>query len=386
MARLAFVCNEYPPGPHGGLGTMVQVLGRALVRAGHQVRVVGLAPPAHHGPECEDDEGVQVVRLRTPTGPGGWLLGRQRLFATIRRWACDGAIELVEVPDWEGIAAGWPALPVPVVCRLNGSATYFAAELGRPVGRLTRTLERRSLARADAWCSASRYTAERTRALLRPSRDASAILFNPVELAGPEGAGRDPHVVVFSGTLTEKKGVVQLAEAWPYVVARHPRAELHLYGKDGRGPTGESMRDYLLARLGVTGDHVRFHGHVPRAVLSSALARARVAVFPSYAEAFAVAPVEAMAAGCPTVYSPRGSGRELIDHGHDGLLADPDDVPALAAAVSSVLADDALAARLGPAGRARVARQCALEVVVPRNEAFHAGCIDEFRRRARRAA
>jgi len=46
---------------------------------------------------------------------------------------------------------------VPVVVRLSGSATYFAAEMGRTPARLTRWLERGTLRRADYWIAESRY-------------------------------------------------------------------------------------------------------------------------------------------------------------------------------------------------------------------------------------
>jgi hypothetical protein len=156
--RICFVCSEYPPGPHGGIGTMTQVLGRALCRGGHQVKVVGMYPADYPAPDRAEDHGVEVIRLRQGSAKGDWVLARLRLFRHVARWARDGVIDLVEVPDWGGWAACWPRLPVPVVARLNGSVTYFAAEAGRTPNRLTRWLERRSLERAQVVCAASRYT------------------------------------------------------------------------------------------------------------------------------------------------------------------------------------------------------------------------------------
>ena len=67
------------------------------------------------------------------------------------------------------------------------------------------------------------------------------------------------------------------------------------------------MTTRLKAGLGVHGAAVVWHGHVPRAELLAALATARAAVFPSYSESFGMAPLEAMASGCPTVYSGAGT-------------------------------------------------------------------------------
>lgn len=379
--KICFVCSDYPPGPHGGIGTMTQLLARALVRAGHRARVVGVYAPSYPAPDRESDEGVEVWRLREPTGRIGWIRARHDLFTLIARWSRAGEIDLVEVPDWQGWAAGWPRLPVPVVARLNGSATYFGAELGSPVRWHVRQLEQRSLDRSDFWCSASRYTADRTQRVLSHPRPPDAILYNPVELPPiTSGSERSRDSIVFSGTLTEKKGVISLARAWPLVARAVPRAELQIFGKDGVVSGGGSMRAHLAALLkGQPGEHrVHFHGHVSRAELLRALGSARAAVFPSYAEAFALAPLEAMAAGCPTIYSTRGSGPELIDDGRDGLLVDPDEPERIADALIRVLEDDSLAWTLGAAGRRRVVENFSVDAAVVRNAEFYARCIESF--------
>lgn len=128
---------------------MTQVLGRALVRAGHEVRVAGMYPASYPALDYEEDSGVRVWRLRRPAGRFDWVAARYRLFRKVARWSRDGEIDLVEVPDWGGLAAGWPQLPVPVIVRLNGSISYFAAELERPIRRAAFWLERASLRRAD---------------------------------------------------------------------------------------------------------------------------------------------------------------------------------------------------------------------------------------------
>ncbi|MDO9591459.1 MAG: glycosyltransferase, partial [Microcella sp.] len=55
------------------------------------------------------------------------------------------------------------------------------------------------------------------------------------------------------------------------------------------------------------------------------------------------------------VIAPRAGGPiDLIEHGHTGLLTDPDDPRALRAAVRGLSGDSALRARLGEAGRRAV--------------------------------
>ena len=381
--NICFVCNEYPPGAHGGLGTFTRVLGRALVKAGHRVRVTGYYPATYGGQPHERDEGVEVWRHVEPAGRLGWIAARHAVYRQVAGWARAGEVDVIEVADWFGPAAGWPRLPVPVVARLNGSATFFAGELDRAVGRVAFALERASLRRVDDWSSASAFTAERTRALFKLERPPATILYNPVE--PPEGLAepvvRSTAQLVFTGTLTAKKGVVSLIRAWPAVLAAVPAAELHLYGKDATAESGGSMREHLAGLLASSGaGGVTFHGHVAREEIFTALQRARAAVFPSYAEAFGIAPFEAMVRGCPTIYTTRQPGPELVRGGVDGLLVDPDDPGAIAEGLVRLLRDDALAAALGAQGRRRVLERYSSTAMLPQNEAFFARAIAEFRR------
>jgi glycosyltransferase involved in cell wall biosynthesis len=138
------------------------------------------------------------------------------------------------------------------------------------------------------------------------------------------------------------------------------------------------MIETLQQMLGVQGVSVRFHGHVSRGTLFDALATARAAVFPSFAEAFALAPLEAMAVGCPTIYSRLGSGPELIDEGVHGLLIDPNHPREIAESLIRVLTDDRLAERLGTAGARHVRSRFSLEQAILRNVEFYERCVSRF--------
>jgi len=377
--KICFLCNEYPPVRGGGIGVFTQVLGRALAGAGHEVRVLGVIPPDLPVSEYEEDRGVRVWRLRRRLTHLAWVAARYTLARTAALWARRGEIDLLEAPDYQGWTAGWPRLAVPVVARLHGSLSYFVIEAGQRPGWFIYRAERAALEGADSLCSVSRYTALRTSEIFRLRSRPIAVLHNPVEVPAeaPDPCGRSCDVV-FSGTLAAKKGIQSLVRAWPLVAASCHGATLHIFGKDARAESGGSTREALERQLNGSGATVQFHGHVPRETVLAALDSARVAVFPSYAEAFALAPLEAMAHGCPTIYSRRGSGPELIRDGTDGLLVDPDDPRQIAAAIERVLTEPGLALRLGEAGRRRVCRDFSCDVLLRRNEQYYAACLEAF--------
>lgn len=383
---ICFICDEYPPGPHGGIGTLIQTLARALVGHGFGVRVVGVYPAAYPGEAHEQDLGVEVTRLRSERGRGGWLRSRFTLYRLVAGWARRGEIDLVEIPDWQGAAAKWPRLPVPVIARLSGSVSYFAAELGEKVSRSTFWLERESLRRADAWIAESHYAARKTRDVFLFEPPLQRVIYNPVKVPAegvPEERSRTK--IVFGGTLTEKKGIRTLVRAWPTVRRARPDAELVVFGKDGKSASGAPMRQELESDLRASGaGGVSFAGHVGLDQLLEAFRGARAVVLPSAAEGFALTPLHAMACGCPTVYTRRGSGPEVIEEGRTGLLVEPDDPKEIASAILRILEDDELARRLGHNGFQEVRRRFSLEAVMPENEAFYSECLERFS--ARRGA
>ena len=360
---------------------MTQVLSRTLVQDGHQVSVAGIYNKSYPAPDFQDDQGVKVWRLRTSGHRMGWIPARYRLFQLVRTWVREKNVDVIEVPDYQGLAAGWGPLAAPVVARLHGSETYFAQELGVRVRAGSYWLERASLRRVDFWSSVCRYTADKTRELFRLRFEPSAILYNPVEVPNASAPfARRRNQVIFSGTLTPKKGIVSLIRAWPKVKAACPDAELHVYGKDGRAVSGGSMQQALLAELpAAVMSSVTFHGHVTRERLFDVYRSAGLAVFPSYAEAFAIAPLEAMACGCATIYSLRGSGPELLEQDKNGLLVDPDQPGQIAESIIRTLRDDRFAERLGAAGRKLIEERFSLAGALQQNLAFYAGCIERFR-------
>ncbi|MDE3085830.1 MAG: glycosyltransferase family 4 protein [Acidobacteriota bacterium] len=167
-----------------------------------------------------------------------------------------------------------------------------------------------------------------------------------VPTALPEG---DP-VALFVGRFVAKKGLDVLAEAWPAVQARLPRARLRILGF---GPL-EALARAIPGRVEVaTGPD--------RRAVRDAMRAATAVVTPSHAacddavETLLMVNVEAQASGRPVVSTWHGGIPEYVVHGQTGLLVPESDPAALADALVRVLGDRELATRLGEAGPATAA-------------------------------
>jgi glycosyltransferase involved in cell wall biosynthesis len=97
--------------------------------------------------------------------------------------------------------------------------------------------------------------------------------------------------------------------------------------------------------------------YAPDQVKRDALAAADLFVMPSRTDSFGIAYLEAWCYGLPVVGARAGGVPDVIDDGHDGLLAPFGDLDAIAGAISRLLHDRDLAQQLGAAGHAKVLRE-----------------------------
>ena len=158
------------------------------------------------------------------------------------------------------------------------------------------------------------------------------------------------------GRLVEHKGQDQGLRALALLRESEPQLR---YAVAGSGAYGAKLCA-LAEELGVV-DRVKFIGHVADDDLPALynvaelyLGASRVAV--NHVEGFGISLVEAAATSLPVVAGREGGMPEAVVDGETGLLADPYDPAALAAAIQRILRSPELAAQLGAEGR-RVAER-----------------------------
>lgn len=374
--HICFICHEYPPGIHGGVGTVVQTLARALVRRSHAVTIVGLYNRA--GKTVEDDEGVRVIRLpRSRVRGTGFGVNGSRLRRALKEIHAVQPIDVIEGTE-SGLALLPRYSPVPRVIRMNGGHHFFSVTLGKKPKAWRGWLEQRSFSRADHLCAVSHFVADVTRQILRLGDREVEVLHNSINLPrfSPNPEAEQEGLIVFAGTVCEKKGVRQLIQALPEIVKAVPHARLWVVGRDSTDPlTGGSFTDGLRDLLPApVKDHVMFMGPVENSQMCDVLQNAQVCVYPSHMEAMPLAWLEAMAMGKAIVASQTGPGHETIEDRVSGLLCDPHDPSAIAHAVVELLTNEDLRQRLKRQARARIEKHFSLAKMVERNEAFYARC------------
>lgn len=380
--HICFLCNEYPPGRHGGVGSFTQTLGRALAANGCSVTALGVYPIEKT--IREDDQGVSVIRLPHAGVRGaGYLVNGHRLASELKALNRQLPIDVVDGPElsFANLRLNGPTAKV---IRMNGGHHFFTTMLGWRPAIWRGWQEKRSFARANELCAVSEFVAEKTRNLLKLGDRPIEVLPNPVdtERFKPRPVIQEEDgLIVFTGTLCEKKGVRQLLHALPRIVARVPHARLLIVGRDTVDPvTGASFRSRLERSIepGLR-SHVEFRDFVENHHLPQTLARASVCAYPSHIEAQGIVIVEGMAMGKAVVTGGTGPGPELIEDDISGMLCDPHDADSIAEKVVGLLENPQLRRQIGARARLRAVSKFSVETLVGRNADFYKRCVENRR-------
>jgi glycosyltransferase involved in cell wall biosynthesis len=169
-----------------------------------------------------------------------------------------------------------------------------------------------------------------------------------------------PHgvpVIVNVGALVGHKGQKYLIEAMPLVLREVPDAHLIIFGEgDLRAPLEKQIKQLALAK------RVLLPGF--REDVMSLMKSADLFVMSSVTEGLGSAVLDAMAMGHAVVGTRAGGIPEAVVPDETGLLVEPADAKALAAAIVRLLKDAALRKQLGEAGRARVTEHFGVDRLV----------------------
>lgn len=177
------------------------------------------------------------------------------------------------------------------------------------------------------------------------------VIYNSVdaELFSPGPVDPFPSTILSVGNLITSKGHEILLRALSHVLPSYPNLSCEIIGD---GPERERLSK--LACDCDAGDKVQFLGRQNRKQVADAMRRCTLFALPSRYEGLGCVYLEAMSAGKPAIAC-RGQGiDEIIRHGSNGWLIEPDNVPELIAAMTTLLGDVQLRHQIGGAARRTV--------------------------------
>lgn len=352
--RVLLATPDFPPGPGG-----IQILAHRIASHANAIepRVITLRAPG-----SEDFDRGEPYPVRRVAAPGGnqrasVLSLNARLFGEARRHRPAAVLNMhiVTAPGAEVVAR---TLGIPFVQYLHASEVDYRPRLAGFAVR-----------RAAATIAVSAHTAGLARkAGAVPERVHTIPPGVDLVESTDEPRSTRPTVITVARLTDRYKGHDVMLDALPLVAQHVPGVQWVVVGEG-------SLREELEARAATTGiaGRVSFLGRLSDAERDRRLARAHVFAMPSRrppeggGEGFGIAYLEAGAFGLPVVAGRSAGAVDAVVDGETGLLVDPEDHRAVAAALTDLLTDAARARALGERGRVR-AQEFAWPVIARRVE------------------
>lgn len=304
----------------GGIQTAVWHLSHYLQSTGHQVHIVALGrlfgKEQHPLPPEEMINGILVRRIPY------WGPRQYAIAPSVLRHIREYDLIHLHSSDFFLDYLAWtkPIHRRPIV--LSSHGIYFHTAFARTFKQAYfHTMTRINLRQVSAVVCVSHHDFQLLSRIAPPEK--LYLIPNGIEyekLSVLDINGRDPDLLISVGRLASNKRYDRLLRAFAWVVKRHPTARLVIIGPD-KGLLA-SLKE-LSVELNII-KQVEFVGQVSDNKLLNYLSRASVWLSASSYEAFGIALLEAMAAGCVPVVHPLPSFRQLLTQNTEGFYADFD--------------------------------------------------------------
>jgi D-inositol-3-phosphate glycosyltransferase len=366
---------------NGGQNVYVAHVARNLAAAGYQVDIFTRKDHAHLPEVKQWLPGVRIIYV--PAGPADYI-PKEELYQYMDLFADftidffkkqDQPYDLVHANFW---MSGWVAIQIKQQLHIPFVVTFHA------LGRVRREhqgendsfpdvrfeIEDRIAAEADriiAECPQDEedlvqlYGANPERITIIPCGfDIKEI--NPVEKKAARkklSLPQNERILLQLGRMVPRKGVDNVIRGLARLVHNHEiPAQLVIVGGEseepGSPPATEIDRLKAIAEEEKVADRVTFIGQKSRQELKYYYSAADIFVSTPWYEPFGITPVEAMACGTPVIGANVGGIKYTVVHNKTGLLVEPNDPDALAAAAAQLFSDPAMIDQFGRHAMQRV--------------------------------
>ncbi|HEY1760874.1 MAG TPA: glycosyltransferase family 4 protein [Bryobacteraceae bacterium] len=375
---ILLISDTYPPVVGGSEVEAQRVCGE-LIRRGHRAQVLTAGgPPMPPVAEWVDPENVPV-RILTRTARGrikdlqfaagvAWTLWRQRRNYQIVYFLMQGL----------HLAAALPvarALGKPIVMKFGGSGVIpmmRGVRMGRVELRWLRKWAFRLMVLNDGMMQEAIDDGFPRHQMLWMPNPVNIDEFRPgsrpeiAELRAKYGIPSSALVAIYTGRLSQEKGLPPLLRGFAAAARTEPNALLLLVGDGAQRPELER----LAVDLGLGPKQIRFVGRVTSGEVALWLRASDIFALISPSEGFSCALLEAMSTGLASVVTNIPANQQLVDDSVHGMSVPVADDAAVGRAFKSLFQDAEARKRMGAAARQRIVENYSTGKVAERYEAL----------------
>lgn len=325
--KICLVSEEFPiETQKGGIATYQYQISKDFISLGNEVHV--LCKTLDSEDRYEVFEGIHLHYLsgKSSESLNDNIIYRNKVKSKMME--LEDKIDIFEVADWG--AEGFFYLPIrkkPVVVKLHTPLfvwnQYNQLDMDERMKQIEKE-EIESLRMADSIYSCSKSLAKIIEQKL-PEYNNIEVIYNPMPQLNSNINRNEQNMILFVGSLEERKGVLKLSSVLNEFFENNPDFYFVFAGKDtNRNKFHKSTKEIILSRIDDK-FHSRtiFKGHCSKKELEELFSTACVCIFPSLFENFPYVMLEAISMHCPVIGSINGGMAEIIQHGINGWLCDP---------------------------------------------------------------
>jgi glycosyltransferase involved in cell wall biosynthesis len=347
----------YPSANDDVFGCFIAEQVEALAQAGIANTVLALQP-FYREKICPRSGGVEAQWLRYFSLPGGMGLSTAgafvfaRIVSVVRELHRSRAIDLIHahapLPCGHAAMLLSYELGLPYVVSVHGLDAYATTQVQGRAGQWCRRICQRVYQHSRrAICISEKVREQVLEGAGGVCR--TSVVYNGVDpkiFSSGDASSSRQQSVLSVGNLIPIKGHDVLIRAIASLGEEFSELALEIIG------SGEELSrlQAIAAACGIS-DRVRFLGRQSRAQVAEAMRRCTIFALPSRYEGLGCVYLEAMSVGKPVIGC-RGQGiAEIIRHGTNGFLVGAENEKELALALTMLLRDERLRARIGAAAR-----------------------------------
>lgn len=278
--------------------------------------------------------------------------------------------DVINLPNSLLIALAQPlrrAVDRPVCCTLQGEELFLEGLISPYRERALEAI-RAQISHVDRFIAVSEYCAQFMSRYLRIPRDKISVVPLGINMKGyeqrPPPAAGDPFRIGYFARIAPEKGLHVLADA--YIRFRKTVNE-GTFRLEAAGYTSPDHMSYMdgvkqtLAKAGLA-EEFTYHGVVDREGKLTFLKRLNVLSVPAtYDEPKGLFLLESLGCGVPVIQPRRGGFIEIVEKTSGGVLVEPDNADALAAAFVEAWMNPAETALIGEKGFAAVRKHYSVQ-------------------------
>jgi teichuronic acid biosynthesis glycosyltransferase TuaC len=354
--RVLTLTPFYPTASDDSAGGFVAEPLREMEQFGVNSCIVAVEP-LHRSSAGSSATNPDATWARYPSIPGGIGLASAGAFlyasliSRIRKLHQSQRIDLIHahaaLPCGHAAVLLSREFKIPCVVTVHGLDAFFDNQVRGYAGQWCKRVSQFVYGSASRVICISDKVAEKVGDGV-PARIKTRVIYNSVNARMFSPASTDflPSTILSVGNLIPIKGHELLLRALATVLPLYPHISYEMIGD---GPERDRLTR-LAGECNIAG-RVRFLGRQSRKQVADAMRRCVLFALPSRYEGLGCVYLEAMSTEKPVIAC-RGQGiEEIIRHGSNGWLTDPDNLPELIAALSVLLENLHLRRRMGEEAR-----------------------------------